>query len=150
MARLCAALGVTASQIVRFFSTKEMEYDADADLWIRFAQGRYALGLKKKGTRCIFLDESNLCSVYSHRPFTCRTFPYVVEFDDNEKVCSVTLNNILDCNCSSKEKSSLREVIRNVAVEMAEDDIYYDKILEWNSRKSTGTRKEFLKFVSLE
>ena len=48
---------------------------------------KYIKVLKKKGnsTRCIFLDDkTKQCSIYSHRPFDCKMFPFDVNYIDNE------------------------------------------------------------------
>lgn len=147
--RLCEALGLPARKIIRFYNEKEMEYDPEADLWVKLKKGKLAMGLRKRNSRCIFLNRHNLCSVYRCRPLTCRTFPYVVEFDDDDIPEKVSLNKIVDCKCTRKKKSPLQSVICDVRMEHSEDDFYYDKVLEWNRQKAGGTIDEFLRFIGL-
>lgn len=147
--RLSLALKKPASQLVKFWSTKEMEYDPDADLWIKFPQGKRTMGLRKKHSRCMFLTEDKCCSVYLHRPMTCRTFPYAIDLDDNDQPCKVELNKIVSCSCKRKKRSALKDVIENVKLELDQDDQYYDKISEWNSKEAPGGTREFLKFLGL-
>ncbi|NLG19373.1 MAG: YkgJ family cysteine cluster protein [Fibrobacter sp.] len=147
--RLCEALDVPARKIIRFYNEIEMEFDPEADLWVRLKSGKLAMGLRKRNSRCIFLNKNNLCSVYRCRPMTCRTFPYIVEFDDDDNVCKVSLNKIVDCKCVRKIRSALESVINDVRMELSEDDFYYDKVLEWNSSRAGGTIDEFLKFIGL-
>lgn len=34
---------------------------------------------------CIFYDEEKGCTIYDERPLVCRAYPYMMEFDENEK-----------------------------------------------------------------
>jgi Fe-S-cluster containining protein len=147
--RISKALGVKAAILVRFYSYKEMEYDPEADLWVRFPQGKRAMGLRKRKDRCMFLNDEKSCTVYLHRPMTCRTFPYAVDLDDSGNPETVKLNKIVSCSCKTKKKSALEHIISDVRVELSQDDDYYDMIEIWNGRKSPGGVKEFLKFVGL-
>lgn len=148
--RLCDARNLSAERIVRFYSQKEMEYDSEADLWISLSRGKRAMGLRKRKARCMFLTDENDCSVYPYRPMTCRTFPYMVEFDEAYTVEKVSLNKIVNCRCKRKPKSSIPEVIQNVRTEYTEDDSYYDKILQWNLQEQPGSPEEFLRFIGLK
>jgi Fe-S-cluster containining protein len=147
--RLCTALKKPAEQIVRFWSMKEMEYDPEAELWIKFPQGKRAMGLRKRYARCMFLTEDKCCSVYLHRPMTCRTFPYAIDLDENDVPETVKLNKIVSCSCKRKKRSDLREIIDNVRTELNQDDLYFDKVIDWNKKKSPGGTKEFLKYLGL-
>lgn len=146
--RICKVLNVPAQRFVRFYSIKEMEYDPDSDLWIKFPQGKRAMGLKKALSRCLFLDNHKNCSIYNDRPMTCRTFPYVIDLDEEDNPKEVKLNKIVSCSCKRRPKSSLSEVVENVREELNEDDSYYDKIEIWNNRKPLGTTRDFLIFIS--
>ncbi len=147
--RICKVLNKPAERIVRFYSIKEMDYDPESGLWISFVQGKLAMGLRKRLSRCIFLDDKNNCSIYSHRPMTCRTFPYVIDLDQDNKPLKVKLNKIVNCSCKRKRRSPLEEVIENVKVELREDSRYYEKVERWNRRKKPGTIEGFLKFMGL-
>lgn len=147
--RICKALDVPAKQIVRFYSIKEMEYDPQSDLWIKFPQGKRAMGLRKRFSRCMFLDDKKNCTIYNHRPMTCRTFPYVIDLDENDNPQKVKLNKIVSCSCKRRPKSPLQQTVNNVRIELNEDDLYYDQIDIWNKKKPLGTTKEFLKYLEV-
>lgn len=147
--RICRVLKKPVEQIVRFYSTDEMDYNPESGLWISFVQGKRAMGLRKRLSSCIFLDDKNNCSIYSHRPMTCRTFPYMIDLDQDNMPLKVKLNKIVSCSCKRKRRSPLKEVIENVKVELKEDSQYYEKVERWNSRKKPGTIKDFLKFIKL-
>ena len=148
--RICAFNGKTPSSIIRFYSPSEMEFDSESAVWVRFSYGKRALGLRKKNERCMFLNDQNLCSVYEARPMTCRTFPYQVDFDDDDQVSDVDLNLIVNCKSKIAPSSPLTEVIKNVRIEEEEDELYFDLIRKWNRKKIIGTSREFLKFIKLE
>lgn len=137
------------NEIVRFYSPKEMEYDKDSDMWIRFTYGKRALGLKKRDGHCIFLDESNNCTVYKTRPMTCRTFPYEVYLDDNGSVESAAQNEVLTCAATVSKTDTFDDIIRMVKKENDEDDDFFDLIYDWNHREEKGSSKDFLEFVGL-
>lgn len=143
--RLCSALSLTPEQIVRFYSVSEMDYDPKAPLWINFYYGKRAMGLKRRSSRCMFLNNNNLCSVYNFRPMTCRTFPYMVHFN-NDKTVEIELNKIVKCKSVYLEDSSLKQVINNAKTEQSNDEAYYNRIKNWN-RIGKGGTKGFLKFL---
>jgi Fe-S-cluster containining protein len=147
--RISRAIKKPAEQIVRFYSIDEMDYDPESGLWIRFTRGKRAMGLRKRHSRCIFLDNKNNCSIYNHRPMTCRTFPYVIDFDQDDKPRKVKLNQIVSCSCKRKKRTSLKEVIEDARVELKEDSRYYERIESWNRRKVPGRMRDFLRFLGL-
>lgn len=147
--RICKALNLSAEKIVRFYSMQEMQYDPQADLWIRFPQGKRAMGLRKKLNRCMFLTDEKSCSIYINRPMTCRTFPYDIDLDEADNPVKVKLNRIVSCSCKRRKKSPLIEVVNNVRIELDNDDLYYDKIAIWNNSRPLGTTRDFLRFIGL-
>lgn len=125
-----------------------MEFDPDAEVWIRLKQGKRAMGLRRKNEKCIFLDDNNRCSVYMSRPMTCRTFPYVIDYNDNEEI-EVSLNDIVDCKSKKVPDSNLNEIIGYTITEDQEDDAYFKKIRNWNMKSQPGGAKEFLMWCKL-
>ena len=140
---MSAELLKTAEQIVRFYLIDKMDYDSESGL-IRFVQGKRAMGLRKRLSRCIFLDDKNNCSIYDHRPMTCRTFPYMIDLDQDNKPLKVKLNKIVNCCCKRKKRSPLEEVIENAKVELEEDSRYYEKVEKWNKQKKPGPMRDLL------
>ena len=98
----------------------------------------------------MFLDDQNLCSVYEARPMTCRTFPYQVDFDDDDQVSDVDLNLIVNCKSKIAPSSPLTEVIEKCADRRRGSKLCFDLIRKWNRKKIIGTSREFLKFIKLE
>lgn len=148
--RICDATGKKASDFVRFYSDEEMSFDPEAGLWIKFKNGKMALGLKKRADACIFLSSTICCKIYEHRPMTCRTFPYMIDFDEHGNPEKVRLNKIVDCKSSRKGLSHLDPEVSNVIIEQKQDDAYYEKVSKWNLSGKKGGAKEFLAFLGLE
>lgn len=69
---------------------KRLESIGKADnrfLHIRDVKGTKikAINKKKNSTQCIFWDEKEKnCSIYEHRPFDCRTYPFDIILIDNK------------------------------------------------------------------
>lgn len=148
--RICKATGKKASDFVRFYSDEEMNYDPESGIWIQLDSGKMAMGLKKRSDRCIFLSPTICCRVYQSRPMTCRTFPYMIDFDENGDPEKVHMNRIVDCKSMRKGLSYLDAEVSNVRIEINEDDAYYAKIAIWNKRPKAGTGKDFIKFLGLD
>lgn len=147
--RICERTGRKASSFVRFYSPSEMDFDSESDVWIRFSYGKRALGLKRKNDACFFLNDRKLCDIYDSRPMTCRTFPYMVEFDENDLPVKASWNHIVDCKCRRKKPSPISQVINDVYKEDEEDDVYFDKVKQWNKKKSKSGTEGFLEFLGL-
>ncbi len=150
VARLIKHTGLSVSALVRFCPSSEMAYDEDSGLWIKFKSVRRAMVLRKRGERCIFQTPEKACSAYEARPQTCRTFPYSMDFD-GKKVVEITLNKVMKCNAikCSKGCIDIDTVIANVRKEDREDNEYHKLVERWNLSHSTGTVKDFLKFIGL-
>lgn len=144
--RIASEIGKKASSFVRFYSPSEMDFDSESDVWIRFSYGKRAMGLRRRKDRCIFLNDEKSCTIYKARPMTCRTFPYMIDFDENDDPVKSSLNRIVDCKSKRKKPSPITDVIRNVYIEDEEDVSYFDLIREWN-RKPQGGTETFLAYL---
>ncbi|KMQ52042.1 hypothetical protein CHISP_1031 [Chitinispirillum alkaliphilum] len=151
--RLINHTKLPARKIVRFFSPSEMNYDPDADLWIRFRYGKRAMVLRKeRNGKCIFLSPENKCSVYSARPFTCRSFPYDIEFESVKslRIDSFEFIKIVNCKAKPSRIKLLPELLKTVKQEQQEDRRYHSLIKKWNRLEAPGGTINFLSFAGLE
>lgn len=80
-----------AFYLTRFFSAKGRPYTDILELYTQFCEpivlteeGYSIFVLKSKGPEdaCIFL-EGNRCTVYGAHPYTCRLYPFTVEYGHN-------------------------------------------------------------------
>jgi Fe-S-cluster containining protein len=125
-----------------------MEFDEDAEVWIRFKYGKRAMGLRRKNDKCLFLDENNRCSVYPSRPMTCRTFPYVIDYSDDGDI-EVSLNDIVSCKCKKVPDTNLNEIIGLTITEDEEDEAYFKRIRNWNIKSELSGTDKFLAWCKL-
>ncbi len=146
LGRLVSFTGKKASDIVRFSSPAEMDYDSESGLWIRFRYGKRAMVLKKKEERCVFLSSERSCLAYQARPRTCRTFPYCVLKDENGKR-EVTLNRIVDCRARKCSGVDFKALFAEVAKENREDEEYERIVSRWNGSGASGGTREFLSYL---
>jgi Fe-S-cluster containining protein len=148
--RLCALTGMPPERIVRFYPPEEMEYDAQSGMWIQFARGKRSMGLRKRKGRCMFLSSKGLCRVYSHRPMTCRTFPYDVEFSSKGTIRSIKLNRVLPCSAKRVKELCHDSLIMDAEREFREDETYYDTVETWNANNGrSGSCRKFLAYLGL-
>lgn len=146
--RLVKATGQSAQEIIRFADKHEIDYEPDAEAWIRLNYGRRSMVLRKKNDRCLFLDDNNRCTVYAHRPMTCRTFPLQVSLSEaHDKIEDISLNRIIKQRYPSGPKKSLELIRKTVSKEEREDERFFRKIERWNQDFSSGNKKDFLKFL---
>lgn len=150
--RLMIATGLPADEIVRLYSPSDLQFDND-DTWIQMGYGKRILGLKKKGDQCKFLSDHGLCTVYNHRPITCRTYPYMVQFDDNDRLRELELNTDVDCCGRLGRQWTRRQLLADARTEDAEDEVYMDQLRDYEqkvrrSRRHRGKRG-LLKFLGL-
>ena len=146
--RLTKATERNASKLVRFYTPLEIEFDKDAEVWIKFRYGRRAMGLRQRCGKCIFLSDKKRCDVYMSRPITCRTFPYVIDFDDFDNTI-FTLNDIVTCKSTKAPDSTLQEILDYTLTEDEEDEAYFKKIRDWNISSQSGGTHEFLAWCGL-
>ena len=149
--RLVRGTGRPAEALVRFVPEGIVKLEARSPWWIRFDRGaRAVLALRHRpGGACTFLDDANQCTVYAHRPVTCREHPFNVDLSPRGGVQHIALSEIVDCPHDWDgriERRALRDVVR---WNEAQSDDYHVRVRAWNrSRARARTRAGFL--ASLE
>lgn len=146
--RIMKATGLPAEKIVRLYSSADLDYDG-CQSWIRFPYGKRVMGLKKRGNDCKFLDQHGLCTVYEHRPITCRTYPYMVHFHDNGRLKSLDLNTDVDCCGRLGQGWPRTKLLADARREDDEDDVYLGKLRRFEKRGAKGGKRGLLKFLGL-
>ena len=118
-------------------------------LWVKFNDHKAVMALRSIVDRCVFLDDdTNLCTIYEHRPVTCRDHPFNVTFSDTGAVEKISLSQIVKCPHAWDGNISRRELRRVQTCNERQEEIYLKKVREWN-RSKTGqkTRPGFLRFL---
>jgi len=126
----------------RLFDSIKSEADPALEGYLRCYQldkDRRILRLKtKKGGRCIFLDDSGLCSIYDIRPNICRIFPFwalrlnsgrlKILFHDDYLGCatpkkSLARDDDAETVLSKKEIAQIKKVFKDIEKE----SVFYRK-----------------------
>lgn len=66
------------------------------------------LRLRNVNGRCYFLDESNRCRIYEHRPIGCRIYPVVLDMETGKAV--------VDDLCPRKDSINRKDLRRAEAI----------------------------------
>ena len=109
----------------------------DDPLWVKFNDKKAVMGLRSIQDRCVFLDnETSLCTIYEHRPVTCRDHPFNVTFADTGAVEKISLSRIVKCPHAWDGNISRRDLRRVQTWNERQEESYVKKVREWNRTKS--------------
>jgi Fe-S-cluster containining protein len=148
--RIMAQTGQQALDIVDFFKPSEIEWSKRNPGWIRFKKGRRIMGLRRDENGCQYLGEDELCTIYEHRPITCRRYPFNVEFNGNGDVSLLTISDSVECPYELDGENDPSEIKALCDWEEQEENPYNEMVEKWNNRKRAGGKKKFLKFMGFE
>jgi Fe-S-cluster containining protein len=118
-------------------------------LWVKFADQKAVMGLRSIRDHCIFLDnQTNRCTIYEHRPITCRDHPFNATFSDSGALEKISLSKIVPCPHAWDGNVSRRELRKVQTWNERQEESYLKKVREWNARKTgSKTRPAFLRFL---
>jgi Fe-S-cluster containining protein len=147
--RIVDSTGESPLKFVRFFTHDEISMSTKDPLWVHFKDEKAVMALRSIHDRCIFLDhKTNLCTIYEHRPVTCRDHPFNVTFSDSGAVEKISLSKIVKCPHAWDGNISRRELRKVQTWNEQQEDSYVKKVREWNrSKAGQKTRPEFLRFL---
>ena len=147
--RIVDGTGKSPLEFVRFYSHDEISMSTNDPLWVKFNDQKAVMALRSIQDRCVFLnDETNLCTIYEHRPVTCRDHPFNVTFSETGAVEKISLSKIVKCPHAWDGNISRHELRKVQTWNERQEESYLKKVRQWNRRK-TGpkTRPAFLRFL---
>lgn len=146
--RIVAATGKSPGEFVRFFGEEEVEMDKRSPLWVRFDGGRAIMALRWAAGHCIFLDDDNRCTIYEHRPLTCRQYPFNVELSETGAIERLSLARAVKCLHEWDGQVTRRSLHAVLRWNDKQEEAYIRKVREWYRRASNPkTRPGFLRFL---
>ena len=147
--RIVEGTGKSPLEFVRFFTHDEISMSTHDPLWVHFKGEKTVMALRSIHDRCVFLDnQTNLCTIYEHRPVTCRDHPFHVTFSDSGAVEKISLSKIVKCPHAWDGNVSRRELRKVQSWNERQEESYLRKVRAWNRSKPTQkTRPEFLRFL---
>ncbi len=150
--RIVDGTGKAPADFVRFYNHDQIAVSRDDPLWVSFASGRGIMGLRAGHNRCGFLDNAtNRCTIYEHRPLTCRDHPFSINFSTNGAIEKLWLSRIVPCPHEWDGKISRRELTRIATWNERQEDAYIKRVRIWNRQKQgSKTRPAFLRYLGFE
>lgn len=150
--RIVEGTGKSPLDFVCFYSHDQVYMSQKDPSWIRLARGKRVMALRSNGDHCTFLDDkTNRCTIYEHRPVTCRDHPFNVTFSNTGAVEKITLSRIVPCPHEWDGQISRRTLRASQSLNERQEESYVHKVHEWNRRK-TGPRTglAFLRFLGFD
>lgn len=146
--RIAAGTGKSPREFIRFFSDRFLTIVKRDTFAVRFGQRRAVMGLKWKSGHCMFLGKDNRCTIYDHRPVTCRQHPFNVTLSNTGAVERLSLSRIVTCLYELDGKVSKRH-LSNLLHWNDKQTVAYEKTVKaWNTTDPKGqTRNAFLRFI---
>ena len=151
--RLEAGTGLSAEELVDFHKPDDFEDGGEGLHVVELNVGKRIMGLRKRTDRktkksaCQFLRD-NRCTVYAHRPVTCRLWPFTLGFWDDGEIRSLTINRSVDCEYALDGQVDLDKVKRDWDRDDRQDLRWRRKVEHWNKQIAPGTRRQFLDYLA--
>ena len=147
--RIVDETGKSPLEFVRFYAHNEISMSTSDPLWVKFNDQKAVMALRSIEDRCVFLDDkTNFCTIYEHRPVTCRDHPFNVTFSETGAVEKISLAKIVKCPHAWDGNISRRELRKVQTWNERQEELYLKKVREWNHRQmGLKTRPGFLRFL---
>jgi Fe-S-cluster containining protein len=154
--RLQKGLKLPAQELAEFYKASEFDDEGEGLHFVRLDIGARVMGLRKRFDEkeeresCKFFKD-NRCTVYEHRPVTCRVWPFTLSFDDTGKrITRLEINDALPCPFELDGANDPKKVAADWKWDDKQDDVYSTQIKAWNKEHAGGTAEDFFKFLGLE
>ena len=145
--RIIAHTAQEAADVVRFYKPAEIEWSKKQPGWIKFRSGRHIMGLRRNRQGCQYLGGDDLCTIYEHRPITCRRYPFDVEMDGGGDIELLSISQSVECPYELDGHNTLGQIKALCEWEEKEETPYYDKVEVWNKQKKDRGKRKFLKHL---
>lgn len=148
--RIAEGTGKSPREFIRFFYDTFLTITKRDTFALRFGKQRAVMGLKWKSGHCMFLGEDNMCTIYDHRPVTCRQHPFNVTLSATGAVERLSLSRIVTCLYEMDGNVSKRH-LSNLLNWNDRQTVAYEKTVKaWNKTDpKEPTRNAFLRFIGV-
>ena len=131
----------------RFFKPKDIRWNKRNPGWIRLTPGRRIMGLRQNRRGCQYLGKDERCTIYEHRPVTCRRYPFDVEFDEQGEIRRIGVSKSVECPYALDGYTALGQIKALCTWEDEEETPYYEKVKAWNREREVLGWKAFLQHL---
>ncbi len=98
-----------------------------------FLQAKTLKSRSRKGYKCIFLKEKqNICSIYKNRPMDCKTWPFVVGWDEEKKDVYLWIVNKEFCRAVKNVKKIKKSEIAENLIDYLKNNNFFSEIKNKN------------------
>jgi Fe-S-cluster containining protein len=150
--RIIEGTGKSPLEFVRFYNHDHIAMSEDDPLWVKLGKKKLVMGLRSTHDRCVFLENTtNRCTIYEHRPVTCRDHPFNVTLSDSGAVEKISLSRIVKCPHDWDGNIHRSELRRINNWNEQQQKAYVEKIKAWNKLNATRkTGPAFLRFLGFD
>jgi Fe-S-cluster containining protein len=154
--RLCEGTGLPADRVVSFYAGDEFDDGGSGLVYVELDVGARTMGLRRRAARahgeatdvCRFFRDGR-CSVYEHRPVTCRLWPFSLTLDGRGRPTRLALNDAVECPYALDGQVDEAALVADWRLDDEQDARWRRTARAWNLRHSGGTAAEFLAFAGL-
>jgi len=146
--RIVDGTGKTAATFVQFYDEEEVELSPRSPFWVMLGKKKAVMGLKWIRGHCMFLDADNRCTIYEHRPVTCRQHPFDIQLSDTGAVTRISISRVVECPHDWSGQLTRRGLRSLLCWNDQQTTRYFAKVRSWNlSLRTMKTTKTFLAFL---
>ncbi|MBM4258477.1 MAG: YkgJ family cysteine cluster protein [Deltaproteobacteria bacterium] len=146
--RIVDGTGKAVSSFVQFYDDDGVALAASSPFWVPFSDKPAVMGLRSTRGHCVFLDGENRCTIYEHRPVTCRQHPFDVQLSETGAVTRVSISRVVECPHDWTGKLTRRGLRTLLCWNDRQVTRYFAKIRQWKRmRDMSKTPRAFLRFL---
>jgi len=153
--RMMHGTGLKAGDVATFYKKSDFDDGGEGLEFANLDGGRRTLGLRKRmdkenGREACKFFKDNRCSVYEHRPVTCRVWPFTLRFDaTGRRLSHLSINGSLPCPYELDSKNTVSELVATWRWDDRQDAAWSAKVKEWNRTHTAGSEADFLAYLGL-
>lgn len=149
--RIADGTGRKARTFVQFYDENEVALGVRSPFWVTLDGERAAMGLRWTRGHCMFLDRENRCTIYEHRPVTCRQHPLDITLSNTGAVTGLALSRVVDCPHDWSGQLTRRGLRSLLCWNDRQTASYFAKIRQWNrTQEHSRTTTAFLTFLGFD
>ncbi len=151
--RMRQATGKKVDELIEFVPVGDFKGVPDDLSWIWFSSrraDRRVMCVIEVDGHCQFLGPDMRCQQYACRPLVCRTHPFVLELDDQDKnIECIEHNDGCECAGSRDDFYSEDQLVEMHNSSMKEDVEFSALVAQWNRSRRQRSEQEFLRYLGL-
>jgi Fe-S-cluster containining protein len=150
VARLVEGTGLAVHKIVAFHAKDDFSSGADDLAYAVLDEGPRVMCLRRRETEegdpCRFYGEG-ACTVYEHRPVTCRLWPFDVTVDASGRLAQLAVNDAVPCPYELDGDVAEQSIVSTWEQSERQDDRWHRQVAAWNRTRGGGTKRQFLAYL---